>query len=384
MLAVELGQRGADPRAARPVRDAVGGARERAVGIAARQLARDARQPGAEHERLDAGARGDARLQVLQQHPRVRRHRAGDVAHEHQPPRPHRRLAVAPLDQLAAVAQRHAHGRAQVVQLAPPACRPRAPRQPPRRPAREPREQLARERALVVGVLGEVLLAQQLLLAPGGRDRDLLDRGRLRPRSGCRRAAAPTARSGRAARTGRGTSSRREDGRERLGEARVVRPRRAQRGAQREVGVVGEAASTAASARCAASSSPDADRGAAGAHVRRELRQPVGHRTPRARAQTPPSTPRSRTRSMSSRTFSATPSVPSRSPVAVERQQRARPRDRLPHAGQLVQLLLAQPRDRARRRARRSPPARRAAACGRSRPRARASGSRSSGTGSGA
>src|ERR687898_3250082 len=32
--------------------------------------------------------------------------------------------------------------------------------------------------------------------------------------------------------------------------------------------------------------------------------------------------------------------------VAVERQQRARPRDRLPHPGQLVELLRAQPGDR--------------------------------------
>ena len=49
---------------------------------------------------------------------------------------------------------------------------------------------------------------------------------------------------------------------------------------------------------------------------------------------------------MSSRTFSATPSVSSSDAVAVQRQQRARPRDRLPHAGQLVELALAQPGDR--------------------------------------
>ena len=44
------------------------------------ELARDARQPRAEHERLDAAVRRDRRVQVLEQHPRVRRHRARHVA----------------------------------------------------------------------------------------------------------------------------------------------------------------------------------------------------------------------------------------------------------------------------------------------------------------
>ena len=87
VLAVELRDRLADPRAARPVVDRGRGARQRAVGVAAAQLAGDARQPRPEHERLDAGARGDARLHVLQQHPRVRRHRARHVADQHEPPR---------------------------------------------------------------------------------------------------------------------------------------------------------------------------------------------------------------------------------------------------------------------------------------------------------
>ena len=59
VLAVERAQRLADARAARPVDDGAGGARQRAVGIAAGELARDARQPRAERERLDAAARGD-------------------------------------------------------------------------------------------------------------------------------------------------------------------------------------------------------------------------------------------------------------------------------------------------------------------------------------
>jgi hypothetical protein len=55
---------------------------------------------------------GHAALQVLQQHPRVRRHRARDVADEHELARALARLAPAALDRLAAVAQRRAHRRA--------------------------------------------------------------------------------------------------------------------------------------------------------------------------------------------------------------------------------------------------------------------------------
>ena len=174
-------QRGADPRAARPVGHVVGGAGQRTVGIAAGELARHAREPRAEHERLHAGPRGDAGLQVLEHHARVRRHRARDVAHEHEPPRALGGLAVAALEQLAAVAQRGADRRPQVVQLAPARGAARAPGEPLRRAAGELGEQRPRDRALGVGVLGEVLLPQQLLLAPRGRHGDLLEHGR-RPR----------------------------------------------------------------------------------------------------------------------------------------------------------------------------------------------------------
>ena len=58
--------------------------------------------------------------------------------------------------------------------------------------------------------------------------------------------------------------------------------------------------------------------------------------------QAPSRTRSRRTRSMSSRTFRATPSVSSSEAVAVERQQRPGPGDRLPHPGQLVELALAQ------------------------------------------
>ena len=54
------------------------------VGVAPGELQRQPRELGAERERLDARARGDARLHVLEQHARVGRHRARDVEHEHQ------------------------------------------------------------------------------------------------------------------------------------------------------------------------------------------------------------------------------------------------------------------------------------------------------------
>ena len=93
---------------------------QRAVGVAAGELARDARQARAEHERLDAGARGHGGLHVHQQHPRVGRHGAGNIAHEDEPARPQRRGAVAALDELAAVAQREPDRGAQVVHVAAP------------------------------------------------------------------------------------------------------------------------------------------------------------------------------------------------------------------------------------------------------------------------
>ena len=85
---------------------------ERAVGVAHAELVRDARQARAEGERLDAAVRRDRRVQVLQQHPRVRRHRARHVADEHELARALGGLAPAALERLAAVAQRRADRRA--------------------------------------------------------------------------------------------------------------------------------------------------------------------------------------------------------------------------------------------------------------------------------
>ena len=226
---------GADPRAARPVGDVIGGAGQRAVRIAAGQLARHAREPRPEHERLHAGPGGDAGLQVLEHHPRVRRHRARDVADEHEPPRALGGLAVAALEQLAAVPQRSPDGRPQVVQLAPASGAARAAGEPLRRAAGELDEQRPRQRALGVRVLGEVLLAQQLLLAPRGRHGNLVEHGRRRRLRGnaCPRRALRLDQPRRAERAPLFDLPA-EDGRERLREEPEIGARRAQRGAQRE------------------------------------------------------------------------------------------------------------------------------------------------------
>jgi hypothetical protein len=169
VLAVERGQRRADPRAARPVGDGAGGAVERAVGVAPAQLVRHAGQPGAERERLDAPARGDAGLDVLEQHAGVRRHRAGDVADEDERARAVARRAPVALERLAGVAQRRADRAAQVGGVAAaPARRDRPARPAARTAARELLEDPARRRPLGVGVQREVLRALQRDRRPRG------------------------------------------------------------------------------------------------------------------------------------------------------------------------------------------------------------------------
>ena len=91
-----------------------GGAVERAVGVAAGELRGHAREARAEHERLDAPARGHAGLHVLEQHARVGLHRAGHVADEHERARPLGRLAPVALERVAGRAERGADGAAQV------------------------------------------------------------------------------------------------------------------------------------------------------------------------------------------------------------------------------------------------------------------------------
>ena len=137
--------------------------------------------------------------------------------------------------------------------------------------------------------------------------------------------------------------------------------------------------STAASARWAPISSPTPSR---------TPRSRIACGTPRAARHAalrhPASTSARRTRSMSSRTFSATPSVSLEVGVVAQRDERACPVDRLADAGELVQLLAAQPVRPRATRARRSPRGSRARARARSPPRAAGRGSRSSGRGSAA
>ena len=203
-------------------------------GSRPRQLARDAREPRAEHERLDARARGDAGLHVLQQHPRVRRHRARHVADEHEPPRPLGRLAVAALEQLAAVAQRGAHGRAQVVLVAPRGAVGARAARAARRPAqREPGEQPARDARARRRCRRRS--PSRAAAPPRSRRRaraSRLGRGRLVARGGTRdaRQRRPS-RSRRASSSGSGGVVGAEDGGERRGEAR--RGRRASSTARR-------------------------------------------------------------------------------------------------------------------------------------------------------
>ena len=352
---------------------------ERAVGVAAGELARDPRQPRAEGERLDPRARRDARLHVLEQHARVGRHRARDVEHEHEPPRPLRRRAPAALEQLAAVAQRAPRGRPQVGHLAAPPGRPRpaaeahrpAPREPRQQPPRDARarrpctrrsrvlaQQLrrrstrpasARSPARPGAVSSPVGTATRGSTAPG-------DLAQLGERVACRRTAWPPNTAAKAARRRRWSAC---DDAQRRAQG-VDTPARASPRRRRPAPGGRPAARRRRRARRSARS--------AAASV---LQRPVTAAPGAPARHAPWSTPRSRTRSMSSRTFSATPSVASRSVLGIEREQRPRPRDRLPHARHLVELLARAAARPPRTPGARSPPARRAAARARSPPRAR-------------
>ena len=181
--------------------------------------------------------------------------------------------------------------------------------------AREPRDQTRarRARAPASVYVGEVLVAQQLDVAPGGGD-DV--RVELAPGAGSRlaghgrRAAAP-ARAASASSDG-GLGARAAGPAEALGEGGVedrAGPRGAStaRRAARSRRRVASAASTARQRAVRRQQLADADPRAGRAHRRRQQRQLPVSRAPAAQA--PSSTPRSRTRSMSSRTLSATPSV---------------------------------------------------------------------------
>ena len=72
------------------------------VGVADRELAGDAREPGAERERLDLLASGDGGVHEPQQRPRVRLHRSADVEQQHEPAVAGGRFAPVAPDRLAA------------------------------------------------------------------------------------------------------------------------------------------------------------------------------------------------------------------------------------------------------------------------------------------
>ena len=82
---VELLQRVADPRPARPVGRRRGGALDGSLRVPGGQRARQAREPSGEGERLGVGAAAGSAGQELQVGARVGLHRAGDVAEHHEP-----------------------------------------------------------------------------------------------------------------------------------------------------------------------------------------------------------------------------------------------------------------------------------------------------------
>ncbi len=100
---VELAERLADSRPARPVADRLGDAGEGAVPVAVAEQPRDAGELRPEHERLslDRGRRRE-RLDEPQQQPRVALHRPGDVAQDDDLARPLHGPPPDPLGELAA------------------------------------------------------------------------------------------------------------------------------------------------------------------------------------------------------------------------------------------------------------------------------------------
>ena len=206
--------------------------------------------------------------------------------------------------------------------MAAPPGRPGASRQPRRPATGQPRDQLARDRHLGVGVLGEVLVAEQLDVAPGRRDggRVRLPLGRAgavpgTPARGSGCSILPRASSGSVLLDHRPSPNTAVNASSKRSRSRWLR---AQHGAQRQPRVLARACvdrrqrpvgGRAARRRRRASpgpASPPPGRSGAAPPGR-----PGGRR--RRRRQTPSSTFRSRTRTTSSWTLSAAPSVSSRS-----------------------------------------------------------------------
>lgn len=182
---VEFLDRLADARAAGPVVDHHGRSSDGVVDVAAAQVARDARQAGAEDEALDAVEAVRDGVHKVQQHARIRLHRPADVAQHDDGARLFLRPLEAQVEQFAVVAQAPPDRRAQVQQAAFFARR--APPHRPRLdgPAHLPDKSPGRGH-LFRGEFGEVFLAQHLGGAVRGEEVDLrrfLFRAR-RPRRG--------------------------------------------------------------------------------------------------------------------------------------------------------------------------------------------------------
>ena len=101
-LVVEDAQTFAEARAAGPVVHGLGRLAQGEVGVAARQLARNPGQAGAQRECLHLLAPGDRRLHEAQQGAGVRLHRTRYIEQEHEPARPLVRRQVSPPHWLAA------------------------------------------------------------------------------------------------------------------------------------------------------------------------------------------------------------------------------------------------------------------------------------------
>ena len=367
---------------------AASAARPRAAsGSRPRELAGDPREPGAERERLAALARLDAGVRVGEQHPRVRLHRARDVA----APGP----AGAGAGPACASGARAARPRGAARPggwLAGRGATPRRatgpgpPAAPGRPAARDPGEDRPR---------GRPLGGPSTRRSPSSRrsSTSLAAAGRSSP--GSERSSEPGAGSGTATR-GRTTVATGSRSASLL--ALVARE-------QRPANAPAKRARSACSEHSAARSARYASRGSAGstaASARCALRtSPIPTDDPAARISRParPRTDPSERR-RDSDTLRAPPApapaqcprapsaprrwLPSRPRVVAQRHERPCPGDRLADAGELVELLAAQPCDRRADAVGdliRDP---RAAACARSPPRARGRGSRSSGRGSAA
>ncbi len=161
-------ERRADPRSTGPVLDPLGRAGERRVRIARAELRGHPGQPGPERERLDAPAGAPRRVQVEEERPRVRRHRARDVEDQDELARRLHAPAEGPLERLAAGRERCAHEPTDVERAAA-GVRPQPARAPSRPRSGDRLDQLARALELLGGHAREVAVAQELVRRPPGR-----------------------------------------------------------------------------------------------------------------------------------------------------------------------------------------------------------------------